>query len=40
MNWPQMPTISNFYGILIQMYFKDHGPPTSTHCMLNPKRFN
>ena len=22
-----MPTISNFYGILIQMYWKDHQPP-------------
>lgn len=22
-----MPTISRFYGILIQMYFGDHGPP-------------
>ena len=22
-----MPTISRFYGILIQMYFADHGPP-------------
>ncbi len=22
-----MPTISVFYGILIQMYWKDHGPP-------------
>lgn len=22
-----MPTISAFYGILIQMFFKDHAPP-------------
>ena len=22
-----MPTISRFYGILIQMYFSDHNPP-------------
>jgi hypothetical protein len=22
-----MPTISRFYGILIQMYFSDHAPP-------------
>ncbi len=22
-----MPTISRFYGILIQMYFADHAPP-------------
>jgi hypothetical protein len=22
-----MPTISRFYGILIQMYYKDHNPP-------------
>ena len=22
-----MPTISNFYGILIQMYWNDHPPP-------------
>lgn len=22
-----MPTISVFYGIVIQMYWKDHGPP-------------
>lgn len=22
-----MPTISSFYGILIQMFFKDHAPP-------------
>jgi hypothetical protein len=22
-----MPTISAFYGILIQMYWQDHGPP-------------
>ena len=22
-----MPTISRFFGILIQMYFKDHNPP-------------
>jgi hypothetical protein len=22
-----MPTISRFYGILIQMYFADHPPP-------------
>ena len=22
-----MPTISNFYGILIQMYWKDNQPP-------------
>jgi hypothetical protein len=22
-----MPTISTFYGILIQMFFKDHAPP-------------
>ena len=22
-----MPTISRFYGILIQMYFDDHNPP-------------
>ncbi len=22
-----MPTISAFYGILIQMYFRDHAPP-------------
>ena len=22
-----MPTICRFYGILIQMYFADHGPP-------------
>jgi hypothetical protein len=22
-----MPTISQFYGILIQMFFKDHAPP-------------
>ena len=22
-----MPTISNFYGILIQMYWNDHAPP-------------
>jgi len=22
-----MPTISRFYGILIQMYFADHSPP-------------
>ena len=22
-----MPTVSRFYGILIQMYFADHGPP-------------
>ena len=22
-----MPTISRFYGILIQMYFDDHAPP-------------
>ena len=22
-----MPTISVFYGILIQMYWQDHGPP-------------
>jgi hypothetical protein len=23
----RMPTISRFYGILIQMYFADHAPP-------------
>ncbi len=22
-----MPTISTFYGIIIQMYFRDHAPP-------------
>lgn len=22
-----MPTISTFYGILIQMFWRDHGPP-------------
>jgi hypothetical protein len=22
-----MPTISRFYGILIRMFFNDHGPP-------------
>ncbi len=22
-----MPTISTFYGILIQMFWKDHAPP-------------
>jgi hypothetical protein len=22
-----MPTISSFYGILIRMFFNDHGPP-------------
>jgi hypothetical protein len=22
-----MPTVSRFYGIIIQMYFADHGPP-------------
>lgn len=22
-----MPTISSFYGILIQMYWQEHGPP-------------
>lgn len=22
-----MPTISTFFGILIQMYFRDHAPP-------------
>ncbi len=22
-----MPTISSFYGILIQMFFRDHAPP-------------
>jgi Domain of unknown function (DUF4160) len=22
-----MPTISNFYGIIIQMYWNDHAPP-------------
>jgi Domain of unknown function (DUF4160) len=22
-----MPTISEFYGILIRMFFNDHGPP-------------
>jgi hypothetical protein len=22
-----MPTISNFYGILVQMYWNDHAPP-------------
>jgi len=22
-----MPTISTFYGIVIQMYFRDHAPP-------------
>jgi hypothetical protein len=22
-----MPTISAFYGILMQMFFKDHAPP-------------
>ncbi len=22
-----MPTISRFYGILIQMYYEDHNPP-------------
>ena len=22
-----MPTISTFYGLLIQMFFKDHAPP-------------
>lgn len=22
-----MPTISAFYGMLIQMYFRDHAPP-------------
>ena len=22
-----MPTVSRFYGIVIQMYFADHGPP-------------
>lgn len=22
-----MPTIATFYGILIQMYWRDHGPP-------------
>ena len=22
-----MPTISRFFGIIIQMYFKDHNPP-------------
>jgi hypothetical protein len=22
-----MPTISSFYGILIQMFWRDHGPP-------------
>jgi hypothetical protein len=23
----QLPTISTFYGILIQMYYSDHNPP-------------
>ena len=22
-----MPTISTFYGLMIQMFFKDHAPP-------------
>jgi hypothetical protein len=22
-----MPTISSFYGILIQIFWRDHGPP-------------
>ncbi len=22
-----MPTVSRFYGIVVQMYFADHGPP-------------
>ena len=23
----EMPTIAQFYGIIIQMYFNDHNPP-------------
>ncbi len=28
-----MPTISAFYGILIQMFWKDHAPPPHFHAL-------
>lgn len=32
-----MPTISAFYGILIQMYWDEHAPRISTQCTRNLK---
>ena len=32
-----MPTISAFYGILIQMFWQDHAPPHFTRCMVSLK---
>ena len=32
-----MPTVCRFYGIIIQMYFADHGPP-HFHAIYNEHR--
>ncbi len=25
--WPKMPELCRFYGIVVRMYYDDHGPP-------------
>lgn len=32
-----MPTISQFFGILIQMFWREHAPPHFMPCMVNTK---
>jgi len=32
-----MPTISSFFGIVIQMFWREHAPPHFHHCMPNSK---
>jgi len=33
-----MPTISQFYGIIIRMFFEEHAPPHNTPNMPNIKQ--